>query len=97
MKITVEKKVVTDELGMGNRIITGIIVLSAVYFSYQLEYPADVKLSLLFLQEKLLQITAEGKLPMQYCNFFRAISCVQNVDQDDDMTQDPWHLDTSWY
>ena len=65
LKVTLEKKFVTDELAAGNRVITGIILLLAVYFSYQLEYPADIKLTLLFLQEKLLQITAEGKLPIQ--------------------------------
>ena len=86
MKITCEKKVVTGDISFGNRLISGIIVLLAVYFTYQLEFPPDIKLGLLFLQEKLLQIKVEGKLPIQYSNFFRASSCVSStIEQNEDL------------
>ena len=97
MKITCEKKVVTGDISTGNRLISGVIVLLAVYFTYQLEFPQEVKLCLLFLQEKLLCISVKGKLPLQYSNFFRATSCISNnIDRDEDLTQDPWSLDSTW-
>jgi len=71
-----------------------VIVLLAVYFSYQLEFPNEVKLPLLFLQEKLLNISAEGKLPLQYSNFFCSTACItKTVEVDEDLTQDQWNLD----
>ena len=97
MKITCEKKVVTEDISVGNRLISGVIILLAVYFAYQLEFPQEIKLCLWFLQEKLLQIDAEGKIPLQYSNFFRATSYIRNnINQDEDLTQDPWSLDSSW-
>ena len=97
MKITCEKKVVTEDISVGNRLISGVIILLAVYFAYQLEFPQEIKLCLWFLQEKLLQIDAEGKIPLQYSNLFRATSCIRNnINQDEDLTQDPWSLDSSW-
>lgn len=97
MKVTCEKKVITGDISVGNRLISGVIILLAVYFAYQLEFPQEIKLCLWFLQEKLLQIDAEGKTPLQYSNFFRATSCIRsNINQDEDLTQDPWSLDSSW-
>ena len=97
MKITCEKKVVTGDISIGNRLISGVIILLAVYFAYQLEFPQDIKLGLLFLQEKLLHITVEEKVPLQYSNFFCATSCISSsIEQDEDLTQDPWNLDSSW-
>ena len=51
----------TGELAGGNRLISGIFVLLAVYFAYQLEYPVEIKFPLIFLQEKLLKISEQGK------------------------------------
>lgn len=73
MKIACEKKVVTGDISFGNRLISGIIVLLAEYFAYQLEFPPDIKLGLLFLQEKLLHIKVEGKLSIEYSNFLELL------------------------
>ena len=93
--VVCEKKVVATDFG--DKIVSGVIILLAVYFVYEVEYPQQLKLPLTFLQEKLLQIPSEGRLPMSYNNFFRATSCIEkNLEVDPEETQDPFDFAPSW-
>lgn len=95
--ITYEKKLITSELTQDTRLLSGLIILICIYFTYELEFPAEIKLPFIYLQEKLLQIPAQGKLPVAYNNFFRASSCVEKaIETDIEETQDQWNCTTSW-
>lgn len=99
MTIICENKTITGEMTKDDRIISGVILLIAVYFAYELEFPSDLKLAFTYLQEKLLRLPASGKLPQAYNNFFRATSCVEKSvteQQDSDATQVPWECANCW-
>ena len=96
--IVCENKAVTSEMTGDDRVVSGILLLIAVYFAYELEFPADLKFAFTYLQEKLLRIPASGKLPQAYSNFFRASTCVEKslTERDPDATQVPWECASSW-
>lgn len=90
--IVCNKKVITDEVGTS--VISALLVLLAVHYTYELSYNPTCKSTLEFLQEKLVGDGFKGKrMSTSYCNLFRAINCIEqriaekSDSEDDDATQ----------
>jgi hypothetical protein len=69
------KKVITTEIG--NWVISAILTLLAIHYTYELIYPPAVQQVLEFLQEKLLADPIPGKkTSTAYSNLFRVVNCL---------------------
>jgi hypothetical protein len=93
--VVCNKKVITDEIGA--LITSGVLVLLAVHYAYELSFNPVCKSVLEFLQEKLLgDRLPSKKMSTSYCNLFRAVNCIEqklkeqcdvSEEEDDDSTQ----------
>ena len=72
--IICEKRMVTYKINAEDTLVTGLITLIAVYFTYYLEYKKDVFLALTFLQEKLTNTPVSIAPKTQYNNLFRSVT-----------------------
>lgn len=76
-------------------------MLIAAYHAYNLEYPAEIRLAMFFLQEKFIGVHTKcmkSKPPATYDHFYRAVSCIEQRiqgsidDEEDNETQLPWEV-----
>ncbi len=72
--IICEKRMVTYKINAEDTLVTGLITLIAVYFTYYLEYKKDVFLALTFLQEKLTNTPVSIAPKTHYNNLFRSVT-----------------------
>lgn len=74
--IVCNKKVITDEIGQ--LVVSGILVLLAVHYAYELSFNPVCQSVMEFLQEKFLgDALPSRKMSTSYCNLFRAINCIE--------------------
>ena len=76
------KKVITEEIGQ--LVISAIIVLLSIHFTYDLAYYPASRQVLEFLQEKLLgaRLDSSRKTTTAYSNLYRAVSCIEQKFKD---------------
>lgn len=72
--IMCEKRMATYKITAKDTLVTGLITLVAVYFTYYLEYKKDVFLALTFLQEKLTNTPVSIAPKTHYNNLFRSVT-----------------------
>ena len=82
------KKVITFEIG--NWVISAVLTLLAIHYTYELTYPPAVQQVLEFLQEKLLADPLPGKkTSTAYSNLFRVVNCLQQrLEEEEDDNPD---------
>ena len=86
--VVCNNKVITDHIS--KYLLPCIVVLLAVYYSFDLAYNPKVKAVLEFIQEKLLhdRLPANKKVTRAYEQLYRALDCIENKREDDeDATQ----------
>jgi len=89
-----DRKVITTQIG--KQVISGLLTLIAVHYTYELQYNQLVQEVMCFIQEKLLghPLPATQKVLQAYSNLSRSIACIESTlepevddDGDEDETQ----------
>ena len=77
--IACNQKVISIEIGQ--LVLSSLLALIPVHYTYELAYNPLTQLVLEFLQEKLigdrLPPSKNSKMSTAYCNLFRAVDCLE--------------------
>ena len=86
--VVCNNRVITDHIS--KHLLPCIVVLMAVYYSFDLAYNSKVKPALEFLQEKLLHDRLPGnrRVTTAYEQLYRALDCIENKMAPDEERED---------